>query len=191
MTASGGRSKSICVWLRVKLWGPFVLPVPKYVYRAVQGPVIVNKSGAYAVRYGGADQLRMVEEYYRLTRARDLRRMAAGAGDAGRAGDQFPLRRCGGEHRLFLQCELPQPEAGVRLSHACCPATRRAITRPARCRGRMVPRNVNPASGFLVNANYDAVPVGGAGSASSTRRLVAAARGRDRHHQPRQRARSN
>ena len=97
------------VWLRVKLWGPFVLPVPKYVYRAVQGPVIVNKSGAFAVRYGGADQLKMVEEYYRLTRARDFGEWQKALGDAGHSGDQFPLRRRGREHRLFLQCQLPQP----------------------------------------------------------------------------------
>ena len=51
------------VWLPVKLWGPFVLPVPKTVARAVQGPVVENASGAYALRYAGADHLRMVEEY--------------------------------------------------------------------------------------------------------------------------------
>ena len=58
------------VWLPVKLWGPFVLPVPRTVYRSVHGPVVKNASGVYAIRYGGADQLKMVEQYYRLTRTK-------------------------------------------------------------------------------------------------------------------------
>ena len=58
------------VWLPVKLWGPFVLPVPKTIERAIQESDIENRNGAFAIRYAGADQLRMVEQYYRLTRAR-------------------------------------------------------------------------------------------------------------------------
>jgi acyl-homoserine-lactone acylase len=43
----------------------------RFVYRSVHGPVVINSHGAFAVRYAGMDQLRMVEQYYRLTKARD------------------------------------------------------------------------------------------------------------------------
>jgi acyl-homoserine-lactone acylase len=37
------------IWLRARV-GPFVIPVPRTVHRSVHGPVIVNDSGAYALR---------------------------------------------------------------------------------------------------------------------------------------------
>ena len=59
------------VWLRVK-YGPFVLPVPQTVWRSVQGPVIKNAKGAFAIRYAGMDQSAMVTQYYRLNKAKDF-----------------------------------------------------------------------------------------------------------------------
>jgi acyl-homoserine-lactone acylase len=41
----------------------------RFVYRSIHGPVILNRQGAFAVRYAGMDSLRMVEQYYRLTKA--------------------------------------------------------------------------------------------------------------------------
>lgn len=55
-------------WLHVK-FGPFTLPVPRKVYRAVQGPVIRKDSGTFAVRYAGIGNVRSVMQYYRLTKA--------------------------------------------------------------------------------------------------------------------------
>lgn len=57
------------VWLRVKV-GPFVLPVPRTMARARQGPVVTNRLGSFAVRYAGFGDVRQVEQYYRLNRAR-------------------------------------------------------------------------------------------------------------------------
>ncbi len=59
------------VWLHVRV-GPFVLPIPKMIARSRQGPVVTNKLGAFAVRYAGFGDVRQVEQYYRLDRARDL-----------------------------------------------------------------------------------------------------------------------
>eukprot|EP01041_Mallomonas_annulata_P036843 gene36843-60030_t len=58
------------VWLPVK-FGPFTLPVPQPVYRSVHGPVIKNERGAFAIRYAGIDNVKLVEQYYRNTKARN------------------------------------------------------------------------------------------------------------------------
>jgi len=58
------------VWMKVR-FGPLVLPWPMSVERSIHGPVIRNASGAYAMRYAGMNNSRMVEQYYRIGRAQD------------------------------------------------------------------------------------------------------------------------
>ena len=151
------------IWLRVKLWGPFVLPVPKYVYRAVQGPVIVNKSGAFAVRYGGADQLRMVEEYYRLTRARTFAEWQKALAMQGIPATNFLYADAAGNIAYFYNASFPNRKPGFDYSTVLPGDTSRAYA-PGTVPWSMVPRNVNPASGFLVNANSTPFLSAGPGS---------------------------
>ena len=151
------------VWLPVKLWGPFVLPVPKTVYRAVQGPVIENASGAYAIRYAGADQLRMVEEYYRLTRARDLAEWERALAIQGVPATNFVYADAKGNIALVYNAMFPNRRPGYDYRHLLPGDTSRDVAA-----GTMpwaaVPQNVNPASGFLVNANDTPFQAAGAGS---------------------------
>ena len=140
------------VWLGVKLWGPFVLPVPKTVYRAVQGPVIENKSGAYAVRYAGADQLRMVEEYYRLTRAKTFAEWQQALAMQGIPATNFLYADAAGNIAYFYNASFLNRKPGFDYSKLLPGDTARDY-KPGTIPWGDVPRNVNPASGFLVNAN--------------------------------------
>ncbi|MDB5681439.1 MAG: penicillin amidase family protein [Sphingomonas bacterium] len=151
------------IWLRVKLWGPFVLPVPKYVYRAVQGPVIINKSGAYAVRYGGADQLKMVEEYYRLTRARTFDEWQKALAMQGIPATNFLYADAAGNIAYFYNASFPNRKPGFDYAGVLPGDTSRDYA-PGTVPWSMVPRNVNPASGFLVNANSTPFLSAGPGS---------------------------
>lgn len=60
------------VTLRVKLFGPFSLPVKRRILHSVHGPAFVTKSGVYAVSYAGAGEVRGVEQWYRMNRARSF-----------------------------------------------------------------------------------------------------------------------
>lgn len=70
------------IWLHVRM-GPFVIPIPRSVYRSVHGPVMVNDNGAFAIRYAGIGEIRQVEQFYRMARAetfdqwQDVMRMQA------------------------------------------------------------------------------------------------------------------
>ncbi|MES2443194.1 MAG: penicillin acylase family protein [Pseudomonadota bacterium] len=151
------------VWLPVKLWGPFVLPVPKTVYRAVQGPVLVNKSGAYALRYGGADQLRMVEEYYRLNRAQNFAQWQAALAIQGVPGTNFLYGDGAGNIAYFYNASFPNRKPGFDYSKILAGDTS-ANYAPGTVPWAMVPRNINPASGFLINANNSPYQAAGEGS---------------------------
>ena len=150
------------VWLRVKLWGPFVLPVYKTLYKAVQGPVVVNKSGAYAIRYGGADQLRMVEQYYRLNRARDFAEWQRAMAIQGVPATNFLYADAAGNIAHFYNATFPNRQPGYDYAKVLPGDTSRDFAPGTLPWGR-VPRNVNPGSGFLINANNTPYQAAGAG----------------------------
>lgn len=58
--------------LRVRLWGPFSLPVKRPLYRSVHGPVFVTPGGVFAVAYGGAGDIRAAEQWYRMNKAKSF-----------------------------------------------------------------------------------------------------------------------
>ncbi len=151
------------VWLPVKLWGPFVLPVPKTVLRAVQGPVIENATGSYAIRYAGADQLKMVEEYYRLNRARNFGEWQRGLAIQGVPATNFLYADATGNIAYFYNASFPNRRPGFDYAHVL-PGDVSTDLMAGTVPWAMVPRNVNPASGFLINANNTPFQAAGTGS---------------------------
>jgi acyl-homoserine-lactone acylase len=151
------------VWLPVKLWGPFILPVPKTVYRAIQGPVVENKSGAYALRYAGADQLKMVEQYYRLNKARDFAEWQKAMAIQGVPATNFLYADARGNIAYFYNASFPERKAGFDYAGTLPGDTSRDYA-PGTFPWAMVPRNVNPASGFLENSNNTPFMAAGTGS---------------------------
>lgn len=59
------------VRLRIRLFGPFSLPVTRHIKRSRHGPVVEARHGTYAVRYAGMGEIRQLEQYYRLNQATD------------------------------------------------------------------------------------------------------------------------
>ncbi|RYD59746.1 MAG: acylase [Sphingomonadales bacterium] len=151
------------VWLPVKLWGPFVLPVPKTVYRAVQGPVLVNQSGAFAINYGGKDQLGMVEEYYRLNRAQNFDQWQKALAQHAIPGTNFIYADAAGNIAYYYNASFPNRKPGFDYRQVLAGDTS-ANYQPGTVPWAMVPRNINPASGFLINANNSPFQAAGAGS---------------------------
>ncbi|WP_374944961.1 penicillin acylase family protein [Sphingomonas sp.] len=151
------------VWLPVRLWGPFVLPVPKTVARAVQGPVVANDAGAFAVRYGGADQMRMVEQYYRLTRARSYAEWDRAMAIQGVPGTNFLYADATGRIAHVYNAAFPNRKPGFDYAHVLPGDTSRDYA-PGTVPWTMVPKHVNPRTGFLINANNTPFQAAGTGS---------------------------
>lgn len=68
------------VTLRVKLFGPIVLPVKKAVLRSAHGPVLETDHGVFAIRYAGMGEWRQPLQYWRLNRARTVEEWRAAIG---------------------------------------------------------------------------------------------------------------
>ena len=58
------------VWLGVKM-GPVTIPVPRTLRFTVHGPAFETADGWVAVRYAGAGEIRALEQFYRMGRARN------------------------------------------------------------------------------------------------------------------------
>jgi acyl-homoserine-lactone acylase len=137
--------------------------VPKTVYRAVQGPVVETKSGAYAIHYAGADQLRMVEQYYRITRAKTFDDWQHAMAMQGVPATNFLYADAAGNIAYFYNGSFLKRKPGYDYSKVL-PGDTSADYAPGTVPWAMVPRNVNPKSGFLVNANSTPFLSAGAGS---------------------------
>ena len=150
------------VWLPVKLWGPFVLPVPRTIYRAVQGPVFQNKSGAFAIRYGGEDQLKMVEEYYRLNKARDFAEWQKALSQQGVPATNFIYADAAGNIAHIYNASFPNRRPGFDY-HTVLPGDTSRDIVPGTVGWNEVPKNINPGSGFVINSNNTPFQASGAG----------------------------
>ncbi|RHW18800.1 acylase [Sphingomonas gilva] len=160
MTADGeayrfdGRTwplKAKRVWLRAK-FGPFVIPVPRMVYRSIHGPVIRNDEGAFAIRYAGIDRLDMLTQYYRLNKARDFGEWRAAMAAQGVPATNFVYADKDGNIALFYNAMFPDRARGFDW-RGVLPGDTSAALWTRTLPFSAVPANVNPASGYVMNAN--------------------------------------
>ncbi len=138
--------------IKVKLWGPFSWTVKREVLWSVYGPVVRRDHGVYAIRYAGMGDIRTVEQWYRMGKARnfdqwmDAMRMRAipsfNCGYADREGNiayiynaKFPVRAEGYNWEQYLPGNTSDT-----LWTEYLPFDK-------------MPMVINPASGFVLNSN--------------------------------------
>lgn len=149
------------VWLRVKV-GPFVLPIPRTVYRSIHGPVIVNDRGAFAIRYAGIDQIDMVTQYYRIQKAQNLDQWRAAMSAQGVPATNFIYADREGNIGLFYNAMIPDRPAGYDW-RTILPGDRSGDLWTRSLAFDRLPQLVNPASGYLINANNTPFTAAGPG----------------------------
>ena len=138
-------------WLHVK-FGPLTLPVPRTMYRSVQGPVIHNKLGWFAVRYAGFGDVRQVGTYYRLNKARDFAEWRAIMATQGVPATNFIYADAAGHVGMFYNARLPERATGFDWKGILPGDTSRDVwTRYLPFAAD--PAVIDPASGWVANSN--------------------------------------
>ena len=150
------------VWLPVR-FGPLVLPVPRNVWRAAQGPALVTPRGAFAVRYAGIDNIQSLEQYYRITKAQDFAQWQSAMALQGVPATNFIYADKAGNIANWYNAEIPDRKPG--------PDWRREVsgTDSSLIWTRAIPfasypHLINPDSGFLFNSNNTPLVAAGPGS---------------------------
>lgn len=150
------------VWLGVR-FGPFTLPVPRTVYRSLHGPVIINKNGAFAVRYATIDTLKNIEQYYRLGKAQNWDEWTRAMSTGGIASTNFIYADRTGRIAYIYNALFPQRKAGYDYEKVL-PGDTSATMWQGSVGLAQMPQIVNPASGFVFNANNNPFVAAGPGS---------------------------
>ena len=139
------------LWLRVK-FGPFVLPVPRTIYRSVHGPVIENGLGAFAIRYAGFGDVRQVEQYYRLNKARDFAEWQAAMAMQGVSGTNFVYADAAGHIAMIYNARFPARAKGFDW-RGVLPGDTSAVLWKSYLPYAAYPRIIDPPAGWVANSN--------------------------------------
>lgn len=150
------------VWLPARV-GPFNLPVPQTVYRSIHGPVIKNKSGVYAMRYASIDSVKSVEQYYRNTKAQNWEEWTASMSLGGIPATNFIYADKTGRIAYIYNALFPDRKPGLDYTKLLPGDTSAAMWKGPVGFDRY-PKIVDPASGFVQNANNTPFLAAGPGS---------------------------
>jgi acyl-homoserine-lactone acylase len=150
------------VWLPVR-FGPFVLPIPRTVWRSKHGPAIVNANGAFAVRYGGIDSIASLEQYYRITKAKDFAEWQKAMALQGVPATNFIYADKAGNIADWYNAAIPDRTPGPDWRSVVSGTDSRLIWKGPIPWARY-PHLINPASGTLFNSNNTPLLAAGAGS---------------------------
>lgn len=138
--------------LRVKLFGPFALKVRRPVRRTAHGPVIEAAHGTYAVRYAGMDEVRQLEQYVRLNLAENWNEFSAAMGLNALPSINYVYADKDGNIAFIHNGQYP-----ARLPNwdwqSDLPGDRSDLIWQDYIPYAEGPKLVNPASGFIYNAN--------------------------------------
>lgn len=150
------------VWLPVR-FGPFVLPVSETVWRSAHGPAMINARGAFAVRYAGMGRIDSVSQYYRITKARDFGQWQAAMAMQAVPATNFIYADKAGNIAYWYNAALPDRKAGPNW-RGVVPGNRSDLIWQGPIAWSLVPKVVNPASGYVYNANNAPFLAAGPGS---------------------------
>jgi acyl-homoserine-lactone acylase len=152
------------VTLPVKL-GPVVLPIRREVLRSEHGPVIRNAKGAFAIRYGGIGELKQLDAYYRLNKAKTFGEWEAQLSRLAIPSTNFLYAYEAGTIAYVYNAAIPARPASAKADwRSVLPGDQSDLIWQGAVDYKTLPRIVNPASGWLYNSNNTPFTAAGAGS---------------------------
>ena len=138
---------------RVKLFGPFSLPVKRRVLRTVHGPAFETPSGVYAVAFAGDRDVRAVEQYYRMNKATTYDEWFAAMTMQAIPSFNVVYADRTGVIAYFYNAAIPERSADWDWTKIAPGDRADLVWRGTRPFGS-APNVQSPASGYVVNANH-------------------------------------
>lgn len=140
------------VKMKVRLWGPIVIPVTKQALRSVHGPVLETKHGLYAIRYAGMGEYRQPLQYWRLNKARTLAEWRAGIATHALPSLNYIYADGAGNIGFVHNGQYPNRREGVDWS-GVLPGDRSDLIWQGYRPVEAIPQLWNPKSGYVYNSN--------------------------------------
>jgi penicillin amidase/acyl-homoserine-lactone acylase len=141
------------VELTVKLFGRLRWTVRRELLRSAHGPVIRQPHGTYALRFTGAGELRHLDQYMRMNRARSFGEWQDALRMQAIPSVNFVYADRSGNVAYFYNAKFPKRVPGLDWQ-GVLPGDRSDLIWQETLPFEAVPQVVNPRSGFVVNANH-------------------------------------
>ncbi|MEL6529295.1 MAG: acylase [Pseudomonadota bacterium] len=154
------------VTLPVKL-GPITLPIRREVLRSVHGPVIQNENGYFAIRYGGIDSIDQLDAYYRINKATNLEEWQAQMARMAIPSTNFIYADKEGNIAYLYNAAIPdRPELEEVQANwrGVLDGSKSELIWDGPVSYEEIPKLINPASGWIYNANNEPYTAAGEGS---------------------------
>lgn len=139
------------VTLRVKT-GPITLPIRRTLYFTIHGPAFETADGWIAVRYANAGDIRGVEQYYRMSRARNFDEWRAALDMRAIASTNLVYADRAGRIAYIYNASSPVRAPGHDW-RGCVDGSTSATLSPGLVPLSEIPHLVDPPSGWVFNAN--------------------------------------
>ena len=133
------------------------------ILRSVHGPVIINPQGSFAVRFAGMNQIRMLEQYYRLNKAQDWAQWQKAMEIGGIPSTNYVYADKTGRIAYIYNALFPNRKPGFDYSGVLAGDTSANVWQGYQSFSAM-PKVIDPASGFVFSANNSPFHAAGAGS---------------------------
>jgi penicillin amidase/acyl-homoserine-lactone acylase len=138
--------------IRVKIFGPLIWTVHKPVKFSVHGPVFETDHGVFAVRYAGMGEMRQVEQYYRIDKARNLDEWKAAMRLQALPSINYVYADEKGNIGYLYNARFPVRKAGVNWQDYVA-GDRSDLIPQSIVPFDKLPQLWNPKSGFVFNSN--------------------------------------
>ncbi len=140
------------VTITVRLWGNLRIPVRREILRSVHGPVIRRPHGVYALRYAGYGDIRQVEQWYQMGKARNFDEFEAAM--RMRAVPSFNVGYADKEGNIWFLYNALLPIRDARYNwRGYLPGDTSDVLWTEYLPFDALPQVKNPQSGFLQNCN--------------------------------------
>jgi penicillin amidase/acyl-homoserine-lactone acylase len=151
------------VEIDVLIWGFIPWSVTETVYRSVHGPVLESSHGWYAVRYAGMDELRQVEQWLAMNKARNFEEWRAAV--ALNYIQSFNFVYAGKDQTIYFVHNATMPERARGWQwQQYLPGNRSELVWQSYLPFDELPHIENPASGFILSTNQSPFHISAPGS---------------------------
>ena len=140
------------VKLKLKLWGFFPWSVSREVLRSVHGPALRTDHGVYAIRYAGMDEMKQVEQWLAMNKAKNFEEWQAAIALNYIQSFNFVYANRHGDIHFIHNAQLPMRAPNWHWDQYL-PGDRSDLIWDAYHPTSSLPQVTNPSSGFVHSAN--------------------------------------
>ena len=148
---------------RVKLWGPFSLPIKRDVLWSDHGPVLSTETGYYALRFAGLGEVEQIEQWYAMSKATDIQEWKEALAQNTVLSFNMIYADKDGNIGALYNAQMPKRIEGPEWTKIL-PGDRSDLIWTENVPVSDLPQMYNPESGWLFSANHTPFRMSEAGS---------------------------